>query len=102
MLHLAQLALTYTVPFLLVLTLVVTVHEFGHFLVARWCGVAVDRFSIGFGRPIVSWRSRSGTEWRIGWIPLGGYVRFALDENAASIPDEQDLEELRRDVLGRE
>ena len=98
----AQLALIYTLPFLAVLTLVITIHELGHFLMARACGVAIDRFSIGFGRAIVSWRDRLGTEWRIGWIPLGGYVKFSGQDNAASIPDADDLAELRKDVLAKE
>lgn len=96
------LVVTYVVPFLLVLTLVVTVHELGHFWVAKSFGVAIDRFSIGFGRAIASWRDRSGVEWRIGWIPLGGYVKFAGDENAASVPDQQDLDEMRREIVKRE
>jgi regulator of sigma E protease len=79
-------ALSYLVPFLIVLTVVVFVHEMGHFLVARWCGVKVDAFSIGFGREIVGWNDRHGTRWRVAWIPLGGYVKFAGDENAASQP----------------
>ena len=102
MLGFAQNALVYVAAFLFVLTLVITVHEFGHFLVARLCGVAVDRFSIGFGRAILSWRGRDGMEWTIGWIPLGGYVRFTLDENVASVPDQQDLDELRSEIVERE
>ena len=90
------------VSFLLVLGLVVTIHEMGHFLAAKACGVAVDRFSIGFGRALWSWRDRSGVEWRIAWIPLGGYVRFAGDENAASVPNAEELEALRAEVLARE
>ena len=65
-------AALYVVPFLFLITVIVTVHEFGHFLTARACGVAVDRFSIGFGRAIVSFKDRWGVEWRIGWLPLGG------------------------------
>jgi len=84
MLDVLTTAVTFIVPFLLVLTLVVTVHELGHFLAARSFGVAIDRFSIGFGRAIASWRDGQGVEWRIGWMPIGGYVRFAGDENAAS------------------
>ncbi|HEY3696215.1 RIP metalloprotease RseP [Phenylobacterium sp.] len=102
MLGFVSTALTFIVPFLLVLTLVVTVHELGHFLAARSFGVAIDRFSIGFGRPIVSWRDRHGVEWRIGWIPFGGYVRFAGDENEASVPDVEHLDALRREVIRRE
>lgn len=88
--------------FLFVLTLVVTVHELGHFLAAKAFGVAIDRFSIGFGKTIASWTDRAGVEWRVAWAPLGGYVRFAGDENAASVPDQEDLAALRRDVLKRE
>lgn len=75
------------VPFLLVLTVVVFVHELGHFLVARWCGVAVKTFSIGFGPEIVGRTDRHGTRWRLAAIPLGGYVKFIDDVNAASVPD---------------
>ena len=82
-----QSALLYVGPFLLVISLLVTIHELGHLLTARAFGVAVDRFSIGFGRAIASWHDRSGMEWRIGWLPLGGYVKFAGDENVASVPD---------------
>ncbi|MGE0211836.1 MAG: RIP metalloprotease RseP [Parvibaculaceae bacterium] len=75
------------IPFLAVLTVIVFFHELGHFLVARWCGVAVEVFSIGFGREIVGWTDRQGTRWKIGWLPLGGYVKFLGDANAASMPD---------------
>jgi regulator of sigma E protease len=92
----------YLLSVLFVLGLVVTVHEFGHFLAARLCGVAIDRFSIGFGKALASWRDRSGVEWRIGWIPLGGYVKFAGDENAASVPDSEDLAALRSRILAAE
>jgi regulator of sigma E protease len=74
------------VPFLAVLTLIVFIHELGHFLVARWCGVNVETFSVGFGRAMTSWYDRKGTQWKIGWIPLGGYVKFQGDANAASLP----------------
>lgn len=77
----------YAVPFLVALMIIVFVHELGHFLVARWCGVTVEAFSIGFGREIVGWHDRRGTRWRLAWIPLGGYVKFAGDANAASQPD---------------
>ena len=96
-------ALSYILPFLAVLTLVVTVHELGHFWAARACGVAVDRFSIGFGKAILSWTDRKGVEWTVGWLPLGGYVRFAEDESAStSIPDRNTLEMLRADIRRRE
>jgi regulator of sigma E protease len=77
--------------FLVVLSIVVFVHEFGHFLVARWCGVSVKTFSIGFGREICGFNDRKGTRWRIAWIPLGGYVKFLDDENAASQPSKEAL-----------
>jgi len=95
-------AALYVVPFLFLITVIVTVHEFGHFLTARACGVAVDRFSIGFGRAIVSFKDRWGVEWRIGWLPLGGYVKFAGDDNAASVPDQEDLESLQSRIARRE
>lgn len=76
----------YGVMFLLVLTLVVFIHELGHFLVARWYGVTVKAFSIGFGPEIFGFYDKHGTRWRFAWIPLGGYVKFIDDENAASAP----------------
>jgi regulator of sigma E protease len=79
--------LSYLVPFLVVLTVIVFVHEMGHYLVARWNGVAIQTFSIGFGRELFGWDDRHGTRWRISAIPLGGYVRFVGDMNAASVPD---------------
>jgi regulator of sigma E protease len=77
----------YLIPFLFVLSLVVFFHELGHFLVARWCGVRVLVFSIGFGPEIVGFNDRHGTRWKISAIPLGGFVKFFGDENAASVPD---------------
>ena len=103
MLGFMQQVFLYTVPFLLVLMVVITIHELGHFLVARWCGVAIERFSIGFGRALLSWYDKSGVEWRIAWIPLGGYVKFAGDANAASTaPNEDDLAAMRREIVARE
>lgn len=63
------------------------IHELGHFLAARWCGVKVDAFSIGFGREILGWSDKQGTRWKIGWMPIGGYVRFAGDWDVASQAD---------------
>jgi regulator of sigma E protease len=88
--------------YLPVVMVVVTVHEFGHFLVARAFGVAIDRFAIGFGRALVSWKDRGGVEWRIGWLPLGGYVKFSGDENAASVPNADDLADMRAAIIARE
>ena len=82
----------YVVPALIVLTAVVFVHEMGHFLVARWCGIRVAAFSIGFGREVAGFTDRHGTRWKLSLIPLGGYVRFEGDDNAASAPDLEMLE----------
>src|SRR3546814_2520807 len=65
----------------------VFVHEYGHYIVGRWCGVKADAFSIGFGRKIVGWTDKRGTLGKIGWLPLGGYVQFAGDRDAVSQPD---------------
>ncbi|MDB5620123.1 RIP metalloprotease RseP [Tardiphaga sp.] len=76
----------YIIPFLFVLTIVVFFHELGHFLVARWNGVKVLTFSLGFGPEIVGFNDRLGTRWKISAIPLGGYVKFFGDESEASTP----------------
>ena len=77
----------YALPFLVVLTGLVFVHELGHYLVARWCKVRVAVFSIGFGREIFGWTDRKGTRWKVSWIPFGGYVKFLGDTGVASAPD---------------
>lgn len=87
LIELVRGGLGYLIPFVFVLTLVVFFHELGHFIIARLCGVRVLAFSIGFGPELVSWSDRAGTRWRIGALPLGGYVRFFGDESAASTPD---------------
>jgi regulator of sigma E protease len=79
--------LGYLIPFLFVLTIVVFFHELGHFLIARLCGVKVLTFSIGFGPELFGFNDRYGTRWKVSAIPLGGYVKFFGDENAASVPD---------------
>ena len=76
----------YIIPFLFVLTIVVFFHELGHFLVARWAGVKVLTFSLGFGPELVGFNDRHGTRWKISAIPLGGYVKFFGDESEASTP----------------
>jgi regulator of sigma E protease len=83
--------LIYPLAFLFVLTIVVFVHEWGHFIVGRLCGVGVKAFSIGFGRELFGWNDRHGTRWKISAVPLGGYVKFVGDMNAASVPDEASL-----------
>jgi regulator of sigma E protease len=92
-------ALIYIVPFLLVLTFIVTIHELGHFLVARAFGVKIDRFSVGFGKTILSRIDKRGTEWRLAWLPLGGYVKFSGDLDASSVPDQAGLDELKQRVV---
>jgi regulator of sigma E protease len=77
----------YMLPFLFVLTIVVFFHEFGHFLVARWRGIRVLVFSLGFGPEIAGFDDRYGTRWKISAVPLGGYVKFFGDDDAASTPD---------------
>mgnify|MGYP001351577143 CR=1 FL=1 len=81
----------YIIPFLFVLTIVVFFHELGHFLVARRAGVKVLTFSLGFGPELAGFTDRHGTRWRLAAIPLGGFVRFFGDEDAASTPDQEKL-----------
>ncbi|MBR0756810.1 RIP metalloprotease RseP [Bradyrhizobium jicamae] len=79
------------VPFLIVLTVVVFFHELGHFLVARWAGVKVLTFSLGFGPELAGFNDRHGTRWRVSAIPLGGYVKFFGDDTEASTPSTETL-----------
>lgn len=72
--------------FVLVIGPLVFIHEMGHYFVGRWFGVHAEAFSIGFGREIFGWSDKSGTRWKVGWLPLGGYVRFAGDMSPASQP----------------
>lgn len=74
------------VAFLLVLGPLVFVHELGHYLAGRWFGVKAEEFSVGFGREVAGFTDKRGTRWKFGWLPLGGYVRFAGDMNPASQP----------------
>lgn len=91
---LASSAGGYIVPFLFVLILVVFIHEFGHYIVGRWCGIRALTFSIGFGPELFGWNDKSGTRWRLAAIPLGGYVKFFGDSSAASTPDGRALAEM--------
>lgn len=81
----------YVVGFLLVLGPLITIHEFGHYLMGRLFGVHADAFSIGFGKEVAGWTDRRGTRWKLSALPLGGYVQFRGDMNPASIPDEDGL-----------
>ena len=77
----------YILAFLLVIGPLVFVHELGHYAAGRWFGIKADAFSIGFGREIAGFTDKRGTRWKFGWLPLGGYVKFAGDMNPASQPD---------------
>ncbi len=85
--------LAVVVPFLVVLSIVVFVHEYGHYIVGRWCGIKAEVFSIGFGKVLWKWTDRRGTRWQVAVLPLGGFVRFVGDMNPASAghADEGDL-----------
>jgi regulator of sigma E protease len=85
--------------YILMLGPLVLLHELGHYLVGRWCGVHAEAFSIGFGKEIFGWTDRKGTRWKVSWLPLGGYVKFAGDMTAASMPIDEiplSLEERER------
>jgi len=84
----------YILPYLILITPIVFFHELGHFSVARACGVRVETFSIGFGPAIASWLDRKGTRWKVCWIPIGGYVRFFGDMDAASSPDHETIQKM--------
>ena len=77
----------YFAPFLFVISIVVFVHEFGHYWVARMCGVRIEAFSIGFGKEIFGWVDKRGTRWKVCWLPFGGYVKMFGDAGPASTPD---------------
>ncbi|WP_454619288.1 RIP metalloprotease RseP [Bradyrhizobium cenepequi] len=87
----------YVVPFLFVLTIVVFFHELGHFLVARWVGVKVLTFSLGFGPELFGFNDRHGTRWKVSAIPLGGYVKFFGDDSEASTPSTESLAAMTAD-----
>ena len=76
--------LDYILPFVILILVVVFIHEYGHYYFAKKYGVGVTDFSIGFGKEIFGWNDKSGTRWKICWIPLGGYVKFFGDRNVFS------------------
>jgi regulator of sigma E protease len=86
--------LGYIVPFLIVLTVLVFVHELGHYLVARWNGVRIEVFSIGFGPEIFGWTDKVGTRWKLSAVPLGGYVKMFGDADPASMASPESLEQM--------
>ena len=83
--------LTYILPFIVLILIVVFIHEYGHYYFARKYGVGVTDFSIGFGKEIFGWNDKSGTRWKICWIPLGGYVKFFGDRNVYSQTDHDEI-----------
>ena len=83
--------LTYILPFLLLILVVVFIHEYGHYYFAKKYGVGVTDFSIGFGKEIFGWNDKSGTRWKVCWIPLGGYVKFFGDRNVFSQADQEKI-----------
>ena len=83
--------LTYIIPFIVLILVVVFIHEYGHYYFAKKYGVGVTDFSIGFGKEIFGWNDKSGTRWKICWIPLGGYVKFFGDRNVFSQADQEKI-----------
>ena len=103
---LLQLILHNILSFVVIISVIVFIHEFGHFLVARMCGVKIDEFSIGFGRELIGFTDKNGTRWKICPIPFGGYVKMFGDKNGASIPDDEllaqmSVEEKKISFLGK-
>mgnify|MGYP000376452609 FL=1 len=91
--------------FVLALSIIVAVHEYGHYIVGRWCGIHAEVFSIGFGTVLISRMDKHGTKWQFAALPFGGYVRFKGDENAVGQIDpgstsSKDSSELRRTMHG--
>jgi len=83
--------LSYIIPFIVLILIVVFIHEYGHYYFAKKYGVGVTDFSIGFGQEIFGWNDKSGTRWKICWIPLGGYVKFFGDRNVYSQSDHREI-----------
>ncbi len=82
----------YAWSFVVILSVIVFIHEFGHYIIAKWCGVKIDVFSIGFGHEIFGWNDRTGTRWKVSMLPFGGYVKMHGDQGAASTPDNEKIE----------
>ena len=83
--------MNYLLPFLILITVVVFIHEYGHYYFAKKYGVGITDFSIGFGREFFGWKDKSGTRWKVCWIPLGGYVKFFGDRNVFSQQEQQEI-----------
>lgn len=82
-------ALHYAWSFFIILSIIVFIHEFGHYIIAKWCGVKIEAFSIGFGKELFGWNDKSGTRWKVSLVPMGGYVKMFGDSDAASTPDNE-------------
>lgn len=91
----------YAWSFVVILSVIVFIHEFGHYIVAKWCGVKVEAFSIGFGKEIYGWNDKSGTRWKISLLPFGGYVKMFGDAGAASTADKEKLEQMSEEDRNR-
>ena len=89
--YIVPFVINYIVPFIILLTIVVFIHEYGHYYFAKRYGVGITDFSIGFGREIFGWNDKSGTRWKVCWIPLGGYVKFFGDRNVFSQTEQQEI-----------
>ena len=83
--------INYIIPFIILITIVVFIHEYGHYYFAKKFGVGITDFSIGFGKEIFGWNDKEGTRWKVCWIPLGGYVKFFGDRNVFSQSEQQEL-----------
>ncbi len=83
--------MNYLIPFIILITIVVFVHEYGHYYFAKKYGVGITDFSIGFGKEIFGWNDKSGTRWKVCWIPLGGYVKFFGDRNVFSESEQKEI-----------
>lgn len=86
---------TNLLSFILIISIIVFAHEFGHYIVAKKCGVKINIFSLGFGRELFGFTDKSGTRWKFSMVPLGGYVKMHGDLNAASIPDYNSLKSIK-------
>lgn len=84
----------YFFSFVVVISIIVFIHEYGHYIIAKWCGVKIDAFSIGFGKELIGWNDKSGTRWKICALPFGGYVKMYGDATAASTADKDKLDEM--------
>ncbi len=88
LLHTVSDVLRFPLAFVVLLGPLVFIHELGHYLAARWRGVHVEAFSVGFGRTLIGWTDKHGTDWKISWLPLGGYVRLNGQERPEDVTDE--------------